>query len=66
VTTDSENLFGRVPPPQPAEQPAERHKLRIPIRPHLDAVLFLSLPMTDDDWEQFTAVLAAMKPGIVK
>jgi len=43
----------------------ERHKLRIPIRPDQDAVLYVTLPMTEEDWRQFQAVLTAMKPGIV-
>jgi hypothetical protein len=42
-----------------------RRKLRIPIRPDYDAVLYLTLPMTEEDWRQFQAVLTAMKPGIV-
>ena len=42
-----------------------RQELRIPIRPHVDAVLSVPFPMTEADWEQFLAVLAAMKPGLV-
>lgn len=40
-------------------------KLRIPIRPGVDAVLWVVLPMTQEDWDQFMAVLNAMKPGIL-
>lgn len=40
-------------------------ELRIPIRPHVHATLYVPRPMTESDWEQFMAVLAAMKPGLV-
>jgi hypothetical protein len=43
-----------------------RQKLLIPIRPDEDAVLYVTLPMSDEDWDQLMAVLGAMKPGIVR
>ena len=47
---------------------SERFKLRIPVRvrPDIDAVLFVTIPVTEEDWRQFQAVLTAMKPGIVQ
>lgn len=44
----------------------DRMKLRLPIRPDEDAVLFVTVPMTSGDWSQMMGVLEAMKPGIVK
>lgn len=41
-------------------------RLVVPIRPHVEAELFVPYPMTEADWKQFLAVLAAMKPGLVK
>ncbi len=46
--------------------PERWQKLRIPIRPEVDAILYLLLPMTQEDWDQLMAVLDAMKPGIVR
>jgi hypothetical protein len=46
-------------------EPEIRQQLRIPIRPHVDAVLYVPFPMAESDWDQFMAVLAAMKPGLV-
>ncbi len=56
-------------PPAPAPPAARaelRQQLRIPVRPHADAVLYVPFPMTGDDWDQFLAVLAAMRPGLVR
>ena len=41
-------------------------RLSIPVSPGVAAELLLPQPMSEDDWEQFMAVLEAMKPGIVK
>jgi len=41
-------------------------ELRIPIRPYVYAELYVPFPMTSGDWDQFMAVLAAMKPGLVR
>lgn len=46
-------------------EPEIRQQLRIPIRPHIDAVLYVPYPMTAADWDQFMTVLEAMKPGLV-
>ena len=49
-----------------AQKPAVVHqRLVVPIRPHVQAELFVPWPMTEADWDQFLAVLAAMRPGLV-
>ena len=53
-------------PPARRDTRQDRQELRIPIRPHVDAVLYVPFPMTSADWDQFMAVLAAMKPGLVR
>jgi len=41
-------------------------RLVVPIRPNVEAELFVPFPMTEADWGQFQSVLAAMKPGLVR
>ena len=40
--------------------------LSIPLEPYKDAELDLPQPMTEANWQQFMAVLEAMKPGLVR
>jgi hypothetical protein len=46
--------------------PQIHQRLLIPIRPHVEAEVFVPFPMTEADWDQFLTVLAAMKPGLVR
>lgn len=44
---------------------AVTRELSIPIRPGVVVLVQTPYPLTEEDWEQFQAVLAAMKPGLV-
>jgi hypothetical protein len=48
------------------ERPERYQRLVVPLRPHVEAELFVPFPMTTGDWDQFMMVLIAMKPGLVK
>ena len=61
-------------PPAPASKPpmmalppagSRQYRLVIPIAPHTQAVLDVPFPLSEANWDQLMAVLAAMKPGLV-
>ena len=44
----------------------ERSTFLIPLPHERDVLVAGDFPLTDQEWDQFMAVLEAMKPGLVK